>query len=70
MNDDLQNWKTKYLIIGTLVGALTGAMAAYIVIQQAEKKNTKPQLNAGESVKLGLGVLGLLRLVSDTTNVK
>jgi len=70
MNQIAQDWKIKTIIIGTLVGALTGAAAAYIVIQQADKKNVRPQLNAGEGVKLGLGVLGLLRLVSDVVNIK
>jgi hypothetical protein len=68
--NNIQSWKTKTILIGTIIGALTGATAAYIVIQQAEKKNTQPKLNAGEGVKLGLGVLGLLRLVSDMVNVK
>ena len=70
MNNDLNNWKTKTILIGIIVGAFTGATAAYILVQQAEKKNTQPKLNAGEGVKLGLGVLGLLRLVSDMANVK
>jgi hypothetical protein len=68
--NNTQNWKIKTIIIGTIIGALTGATAAFIVVQQSEKKNTKPQLNAGEGVKLGLGVLGLLRLVSDMANAK
>jgi hypothetical protein len=70
MKNSLSNWKTRTILLGTLVGALTGATAAYILIQQAEKKNTQPKLNAGEGVKIGLGVLGLLRLVSDMANVK
>ena len=64
------NWKTKTIIIGAIIGALTGAAAAMIFVQQAEKKNSQPKLNAGEGVKLGLGVLGLLRLVSDMANTK
>jgi hypothetical protein len=59
------NWKTKTLILGAVVGTFTGLIAAYLVIQKAEKQETKPQITTGESVKLGLGVLGLLRLVSD-----
>lgn len=68
--DNLNNWKTKTWIIGVVVGALSGAVAAYIIIEQSEKKETRPQLKAGESVKLGMGVLSLLRLVSDVTNSK
>jgi hypothetical protein len=70
MNQTAQNWKTQTILIGTLVGAVAGAAAALILVQQAEKKNARPKLNAGEGVKLGLGILGLLRLVSDITNVK
>jgi len=65
-----QNWKTKTMLIGTVIGALTGATAAYMLIQQADKKNTQPKLNAGEGVKLGIGILGVLRLVSDMVNSK
>jgi len=67
MNQIAQNWKTKTILIGILIGAFTGAVAAVILVQQAEKKNATPKLNAGEGVKLGLGILGLLRLVTDIT---
>ncbi len=59
------NWKMKTLIIGGLVGLLTGLGAAYLLIQRAQAEDTTPKVTGGEGVKLGLGVLGLLRLVSD-----
>ncbi len=58
------DWKMKVLIIGGLVGVLTGLGAAYLLIQRAEREETAPQLSAGEGVKLGLLVLGLLRQVT------
>jgi len=67
MNDN-GNWKPKVMIIGGLIGALTGLGAAYILIQRAEKQNIQPSLSPGEGVKLGLGVLGLLRLIADIGN--
>jgi hypothetical protein len=70
MNSINKQWKTKTILIGALIGALSGLIAAYIIVQQAEKKDTKPKLNAGEGVKLGMGVLSLLRMVSDTVNNK
>jgi hypothetical protein len=60
------NWKTKTLIIGAVIGAVTGLVASYMIIQRAEKLNDTPQVSVGDGVKVGLGVLGLLRLVSDT----
>ena len=60
------NWKTKTLLIGTTVGAAAGLMAAFIIMQRAEKNETTPKLTAGDGVKVGLGVLGVLRMLADT----
>ena len=59
------NWKTKALLIGGVIGLLTGLGAAYMLIQRAEQQNIEPKLSAGEGVKVGLGVLGLLRMIAD-----
>jgi len=59
------NWKTKVMVIGITIGALAGVGAAYVLIQRAEQANIQPKLTAGEGVKVGLGVLGLLRMIAD-----
>ena len=58
------NWKTKTIIIGTVVGAVAGALSALMLIQRAEKENTTPKLSTGEGIQVGLGVLGLLRMIA------
>jgi hypothetical protein len=58
------NWKPKVLVIGGVIGLLTGLLGAYLMIQRSEKTDTKPELSAGEGVKLGVLVLGLLRSVA------
>lgn len=60
--------KTTTLLIGAVVGALAGVIGAYILLQRADQKTGKPQLTAGDGVKVGLGVLGLLRMVSEMGN--
>ena len=60
-----QSWKTRTMIIGAVVGAITGLAAAMIVIERATQENTTPKVTAGDGVKLGLGVLGLMRLIAD-----
>ena len=62
MND--KNWKTSTLVIGTVIGAVVGALSAFILVKRAEADQTKPKLTAGEGVQVGLGVLGVLRLIS------
>ncbi|HVN53822.1 MAG TPA: hypothetical protein VMT46_05780 [Anaerolineaceae bacterium] len=58
-------WKTRVMIIGAAIGLLTGLGAAYIILQRAEQQNVEPRLSTGEGVKVGLGVLGLLRMIAD-----
>lgn len=48
-----EDWKPKVLLIGGAIGLMTGLLAAYLLVQRAEKRNQKPELNAGEGVKVG-----------------
>lgn len=59
------NWRNKTMIIGAVAGLLIGLAGAYIVIQRSEQLDIRPELSAGDGVKIGLGVLGVLRLVAD-----
>lgn len=59
------NWRNQTLTIGAVLGVLIGLAGAYIVIQRAEQNNALPEVSVGDGVKVGLGVLGVLRLVSD-----
>jgi hypothetical protein len=61
----MANWKTKTILIGAVIGAAAGLIAAYILVQRADESQQAPRLNAGDGVKVGLGVLGVLRLISD-----
>ncbi|MCD6401138.1 MAG: hypothetical protein J7L73_04330 [Anaerolineales bacterium] len=58
-----RNWKTKILLLGALVGAITGAGAAYLLIQRAEH-DEELHLSPGEGVKLGLSVFSFLKQIS------
>jgi hypothetical protein len=59
------NWRNKTIAIGAVAGLLIGMASAYIVIQRAEQNNALPEISAGDGLKVGLGVLGVLRLISD-----
>lgn len=58
------NWKTKTVILGTAIGAAAGAISAFLLIQRADREKTTPRLTTGESIQVGLGVLGLLRMIA------
>ena len=61
------NWKARALIIGGLVGALTGLGATYIMVQRSEEP---PEMGATDGLKLGLLLLGLVRQVGDLGSQK
>lgn len=59
------DWKKQTFIIGAILGLAAGIVAAYIVVGRAEREQTVPKITSGDGVKIGLGVLGVLRLISD-----
>ena len=58
------DWKRNTLIIGTVAGALVGLLAAYLRVQRAESEGESVNLSAGELLRHGILVLGLVRAVS------
>ena len=65
-----QNWKTKIFIIGGIIGALAGVGAAFLLVKRAEEEQKPPRLTTGEGVQLGLGLLGLMRLIASVGGEK
>ncbi len=63
MNSE-RGWKPKALAIGAVVGALTGLAGAYLLVRRAEAQGTRPQLDAGEGIRIGVLLMGLLRQVA------
>lgn len=60
---EVENWKPKILLVGGVLGALVGIAAAYLFIQNRADEGP-PDVSAGEGVKLGVLVLGLLRSIA------
>ncbi len=57
------NWKTKVLVIGAIIGALTGLGTAYLLIQRADEAEGI-KMSAGDGAKLGVSVFSFLRQIS------
>ncbi len=58
------NGKSKIIILGTILGALVGAASAFLLVKRAESANQDPKLSPGEGIQVGLGVLGVMRLIA------
>lgn len=55
------SWKLKTLLIGGVIGALTGLGAAYLLTRRAEAKGERLAITSGQGLKMGMLVAGLLR---------
>jgi len=56
------NWKTKVLITGGVLGALAGLSTAYLLARAAEEKGSgPPQISTGDSIKMAVAVIGVVR---------
>ena len=55
---------TKTVVIGALVGAGTGVIAAMLLHRKAKKQQRETMINASEAIQLGLLVFGLFRAIS------
>jgi len=56
-------WKMRTLLVGAVLGALTGLGAAYLLTKRAEQKGTRLTITPGKGVQLGVMLAGLLRSV-------
>ena len=62
--------RNKTLLFGALIGAVTGLIAANILQRNAEKNEKETAITAGEGMKLGVLVFGLLRAIASLGDEK
>jgi hypothetical protein len=60
-----QDWRTKVMVVGGILGALAGVGGAYLLIQNAERSGRQVKVSPGDGVKLGVLLMGLLRQVAE-----
>ncbi len=56
--------KSRVLLLGALIGAGTGLIAAMLLTRRAEHEERTTAITAGEGIKLGVLVFGLLRAIA------
>lgn len=56
--------KGRFLLAGTVIGAVTGLIAAMILSRRAEQNKRSTAITTGDGVKIGALVFGLLRAIA------
>ena len=56
--------KSRTIFLGALIGAFTGLIAAMLLNRRAEREERSTAITAGEGLKLGVLVFGLLRAIA------
>lgn len=60
--------KSRVLLGGALIGAMTGLIAAMLLSRRAERSDRETAITTGEGLKLGVLVFGLLRAIASLTD--
>lgn len=56
--------KSRVILGGALIGAVTGLIAAILLTRRAERNERETAITTGEGLKLGVLVFGLLRAIA------
>ena len=56
--------KSRTLLFGAVIGAVTGLVAAMLLNRRAESEEARTAITAGDGMKLGVMVFGLLRAIA------
>lgn len=67
--DENNNWRVPVYFVGAFLGAVVGAISAYLYSRTVEEKQPDHRPpgapSTGDLFKLGLTALGLIRAISD-----
>lgn len=57
-------WKRNVLIVGGLIGAVVGVIAAGMLVKEAAENDNESAITPARGLQIGMLVLGLLRQIT------
>jgi hypothetical protein len=61
-------YRGRTLFLGAVIGAITGVIAAMLLNRRADRSESETAITAGEGLKLGVLVFGLLRAIASLSD--
>jgi len=62
------SWKRNFLLVGGLLGAVAGIIAAHVIIRNAEDEGRQPKLGASDGLRLGMSLMTMMRQIGRLGN--
>jgi hypothetical protein len=60
-----ENWQTKVLLAGGLIGAVVGLLTSWLLVRTArETRGGPPSITTGDAIKVGVTTIGLVRAIA------
>jgi hypothetical protein len=60
-----ENWQTKVLITGGIVGAVIGLLTSWLLVRTSrEVRGGPPAITTGDAIKVGVTTIGLVRAIA------
>ncbi len=60
-----ENWQTKVLLAGGLIGAVVGLVTSWLLVRTArETRGGPPAITTGDAIKVGVTTIGLVRAIA------
>jgi hypothetical protein len=66
----MNNNKSRIILGGALIGAITGLVGAVLLTRRAERTGNELAISSGEGMKIGVLVFGLLRAIASLADEK
>lgn len=64
-----ENWQTKVLLAGGLIGAIVGLVTSWLLVRTArETRGGPPAITTGDAIKVGVTTIGLVRAIAALGN--
>lgn len=62
MLESSDNWKVRLIVGGTVIGALSGLAAGYLLSRTSEEKaGSPPKIQTMDALRLAISVIGVVR---------
>lgn len=65
MLESSENWKTRILVGSTILGAVTGLAAGYLLSRNSEERaGSPPKIQTMDALRLAITVIGVVRAIA------